>query len=118
MRQLRRFARENLLVVGILAIALAAALWFGFRVVSDIIYFNDPAHEDVALKGWMTPRYIVLTYDVPRPVAFEILGLPENAEGGTPLRDVAEAKGITIEELTEIVRDGVEDYREDGQLQK
>lgn len=106
-----RFLKENRLLVSLTMAALVAIGWFGSRILLDSLYFNDPRNVDVALRGWMTPRYIVLTYDLPRPFVREVLEIPADGPGGQRLKFVAENLGLTMEELTERVRDAAMQYR-------
>ncbi len=104
------FIRKNWLLVGLTLATLLVILWFGSRLVMDFIFFNDPRNVDVDLKGWMTPRFVVLTYDLPRDYVAEILEL-ESEDRGKRLRHVADDLGLTLEELTQKVRDAAETYR-------
>ena len=108
------FLRQNWIVVSILLVACAVAIWIGANVVLDFIYFNDPRHQDEILKGWMTPRYIVMSYDLPRGVVMDMLDIGSEDKHGMRLRDVAQNMGVTLEELTQIVRDGAAKYRAAG----
>ena len=109
--KLRHFLKENWLLVSLTIVALAAIGWFGSRFLLDFLYFNDPRNVDVTLRGWMTPRYIVLTYDLPRPFVREVLELPTEGSGGQRLKFIADNLGLTMEELTEHVRDAAAQYR-------
>ena len=106
-----QFLRDNWAVVGVFVVASVAALWFTASIVLDVIYFNDPRHKDQDLKGWMTPRYVSMSYDLPRPLVLDVLGLSENTRGGRPLRDIAQDLGLTLEELTERVRAAAVEHR-------
>lgn len=106
------FIRQNWLLVGLFVGSLTVALWFAFHAVSDALYFNDPRNVDVALKPWMTPRYVVLTYDLPRPLVMELLELDPEADRGVRLGRLAQERNISIEELTTLVRDAAAAYRE------
>jgi hypothetical protein len=108
------FVRKNRLVVSVLVIATCALIWFGANMISNFLYFNDPRHQDLALKGWMTPKYIVLSYDLPRQNVADILGITSKDQRGTPMRDIAEGMGVTLDELTEIVRAAAAEYRSNG----
>ena len=77
----------------------------------DFVYFNDPKNVDVELKRWMTPRYIVKTYDLPRPEVFEILQIDLEADSGRRLGRIAAQDGLTMQQLTEKVREGAAQYR-------
>ncbi|PUB13596.1 hypothetical protein [Yoonia sediminilitoris] len=105
------FLRQHWQIVGVIALASAAALWFAISVLLDFIYFNDPKNQDIALKPWMTPRYIVMSYDLPPEVVAELLDLTPQQDRRVPMRDIAEKMGITLDELTEIVRAAAAAYR-------
>ncbi|UWQ20138.1 hypothetical protein [Jannaschia sp. W003] len=105
------FACQNWGLLSVLLLMLAVALWFAAQVVLDFFYFHDPAHVDVDLKPWMTPRFIVLTYDLPRPFVFDTLGLDDKSGRGQRLGRVAREMGVTMEEVTAQVRDAAEAYR-------
>ena len=109
------FARANLGLVTVCAGLIGLALWFAGHAVADAVYFNDPRNVDVDLKPWMTPRYVVLTYDLPRPLVIETLGLDPVADQGIRLGRLAQERDITLEELTETVRAAAALYREAGQ---
>lgn len=97
--------------MAVFGISCVAALWFAASAVLDLIYFNDPKHRDEALKGWMTPRYVVMSYDLPRGVVADALGLVEG-EGRVRLKRLAEDQGLTLDALTEQVRAAAATYRQ------
>ena len=105
------FAKKNWGLLALLLMALVVSLWFASRLFMDFLYFNDPQNVDVELKPWMTPRFIVLTYDVPRALVFEILDLEEGADRGIRLGRWARDRDMSMAELTERVRSEVADYR-------
>ncbi|MDX8347969.1 hypothetical protein SLH49_08220 [Cognatiyoonia sp. IB215446] len=92
--------------------SLAVALWFAFHAITDALYFNDPRNVDVALKPWMTPRYVVLTYDLPRPLVMELLELDPDDDRGIRLGRLAQERNISMDDLTTLVRDATAAYRE------
>ena len=110
--RLLSFIKQNWLVVGLFLGSLAVALWFAFLAITDALYFNDPRNVDVALKPWMTPRYVVLTYDLPRPLVMELLELDPEDDRGIRLGRLAQDRNISMEELTTLVRDAADTYRE------
>jgi hypothetical protein len=109
------FLRKNWLIVVILVLAICAAGWFAIQMIMDFIYFHDPRNQDIILKEWMTPRYVVHSYDLPRATVAEILGLTQDGDRGRRLIDIANDMGLTMDELTQIVRDGAAQYRAHGQ---
>ena len=66
-----------LLLAFVTAISLAG--FFGARSISQFIYWADPAHQDQPLAGWMTPRYVGQSYDIPREVVLSVFALDPDA---------------------------------------
>lgn len=94
-------------------ISLNVALFFVFTFVTSAIYFNDPRHQNVDLQGWMTPRYVVLSYDVPREVIRKALSIGADTAGqGLTIKDIAKEQDLDLNELTQRVRREVQSYRE------
>jgi hypothetical protein len=105
------FLRKHLGVLAVLIIASIAGLWFAAHMVSDFVYFNDPAHQDEALKPWMTPRYVGMSYDLPRPVIGEIFDLGPDGTRGKTMGNIAAERDMSLEELTTMVRDAAGTFR-------
>lgn len=105
------FAKKNWGLLSVLFLTVVVLVWFASRLFLDFLYFNDPRNVDVELKPWMTPRFIVLTYDVPRSLVFEILDLDETEDRGIRLGRVAQERGLSLEDLTVLVRDEIAAYR-------
>ncbi len=89
--------RAALLAFGL---ALAALGYFGVKTVSSTLYWMDPAHQNQPLAGWMTPRYVAQSYDLPRdalrPALFIDLDAPPRR---ISLATIAAQNGITIADL-------------------
>ncbi|MGR0280257.1 hypothetical protein ACUM5Y_14565 [Marinomonas dokdonensis] len=115
--KLRSFALANWLPISGFFTFLAISLWFGFTFLADAIYFNDPDHQDNELKGWMTPKYVELSYELPRPIVLEALGLPEKPGSRVRMGKIASSQGISLEVLTERVRLAAADYRQNQEEQ-
>jgi hypothetical protein len=82
------------------AVALAALGYFGVRTVSATIYWMDPAHQDKPLAGWMTPRYVGQSYNLPREVVLEALMMaPDAPPRRISIHEIATQNGITIDDL-------------------
>ncbi|MEO0386178.1 MAG: hypothetical protein AAF281_01425 [Pseudomonadota bacterium] len=105
------FAKTHWPVVLILLGSTLTALWFAGTFVLDILYFNDPQNKDVALKPWMTPRYVGMSYDLPRPVILELFDLPDDTRERPRMGAVADTLGLTLDELTARVRQAAAEHR-------
>lgn len=110
-RNFHVFARRNWLILAVLLLALGVALFFASRFFLNFLTFNDLRNTDADLQPWMTPRFVVVSYDLPRELVFDVLELDPEEDRGLRLRRVAERQGVSMEELTERVREAAEDYR-------
>lgn len=110
--QFKSFLKQNWFIVSVLVVASIAALWFALSMAMTVIYFYDPRHMDEPLRPWMTPRYVGMSYDLPRATVLDILGLPKDVEKGVRLHDVSVDLGVSMPELTDRVRDAAAAYRE------
>ena len=108
------FVKRNLAVLGVFLVALTILLWFTSRMVLDAVYFSDPRHRNEPLKGWMTPRYIAMSYDVPRSTILSMLELSPEEAHRLRARDVAARMEVSLDELNQMISTAVETYRRDG----
>jgi hypothetical protein len=96
---MRRLWRENRLVFIGFILAAALTLFFATRLTLSWIYWNDPAHRDQAIAGWMTPRYIDHSWRIPPEILAETLGLEPGSGRPQTLAEIAEERGTTVEAL-------------------
>lgn len=88
---------RRVLIVVLAAASIFVAV-FAVRMVASFIYWQDEAHQFQPLAGWMTPRYVSRSWQVPPEVVAGALG--DKIEGGTgrtSLEQIAEARGETVE---------------------
>ena len=103
-KALRYFWKEQPIALSIFAVAVVLLVFFGIRFVDRFLYFHDPAHRNQALEPWMTPRYVGMSYKLPRDVIFDVMDL-ENTEGRrVKVGEVADRMGISLAELERRVR--------------
>jgi hypothetical protein len=109
---MRRLWRENRTIFVAFVLATALALFFGGRLVSNWIYWNDPAHRDQAIAGWMTPRYVAHSWGLPPELVINVLGI-ERTPGHPPmLSEIAAARGTTVDVLAAEIETAAARYRE------
>ena len=108
---LRRMWAAAPIATVILVIALSASAVFGVRTIGNWVYWNDPAHIDQPIAGWMTPRYVAFSWDVPRPVMIDALGMGDKNPEGRNLKRLAEAQGIPLDQLIARIEAAIEDHR-------
>ena len=89
-----------------------AVIILSITMLADAVYFNDPRHRDESLKAWMTPRYVALSYDLPPPVVRELLGIEKGADHPRRLDRLAENMGLSLDELTQKIRQASAQLRE------
>ncbi|TDT40413.1 hypothetical protein DES49_2179 [Halospina denitrificans] len=79
--------------------ALVVTLFFAARLLMFTLYWVDPAHDNQPLEGWMTPRYVAHSYDLPPTVVRDVLEL--EAVDGEPrtLAELVKSSDLTLEEI-------------------
>ncbi|MBV1903862.1 MAG: hypothetical protein KUG58_09525 [Marinosulfonomonas sp.] len=92
------FARHPVLSSGFL-LALAFVVFFTVRSVTALIYWSDPTHRDQPIEGWMTPRYVVQSWQLPPEVMIEILDAGPMPGRRLTLAQIADDQGITLKDL-------------------
>ena len=98
------------LIAFILAIGVIGV--FGVRTLSATIYWMDPAHQDQAIMGWMTPRYVAKSYDLPPQVLGPALFLTKGAPPRRiSLEAIADENGLTLDALQLRIQDAAAQWR-------
>jgi len=81
-------------------VALCALGYFGVKTVSSAIYWMDPTHQDQALAGWMTPRYVGQSYKLPREIVLEALMMdPDAPPRRISISEIAQDNDVTLDDL-------------------
>ena len=93
-------------------LSIITAVFISATYLADAIYFDDPRHQNVELRAWMTPRYVAHSYDLPRNVLLNILEIQPETNFTKGMDTIAENLGLTLEELTVKVKTEAEVYRE------
>jgi len=96
---MRRLWRAHRLVLAGFVLAAALTLFFAARLTLSLIYWNDPAHRDQAIAGWMTPRYVGHSWRIPPEVLAETLGIEPGSGRPQTLAEIAAERGTTVEAL-------------------
>jgi len=95
LRRLAGAARGHPVIALTLGLALVLALGFALRLA----FGPSPHDRDPELAGWMPVGYVAQTWNIPREVLAEALGLEPGAAPRRSLRSLAEDRGETLESL-------------------
>lgn len=106
-----RLWKNHKIATSVFVIACLAALFFAVRLTVFTIYWSDPAHRDLPLEAWMTPGYVAMSWDVPREVVGEALGLDPDSGARKSLEDLAAERGVPVAALADAIRTAIADYR-------
>lgn len=99
------FTKANLALMLATGVSFLVLVSFSTSFLADVIHFNDPRHQNEPLKPWMTPRYVALSYDLPRETVFELFELDEDMPDERPrMGRIAIRLGETLPEMTARVR--------------
>ncbi len=93
------FLKKNTLPVGVLLVSVIALLFFSSGFIANLIYFADPKHQNQPLEAWMTPKYVVMSYDLPPQIVDDVMGLRPKIDKQKPLTKVLEDLDMTMDEL-------------------
>lgn len=94
-----------------LAFALTSLLALAFltRFLFALVYWS--AHHEEPLGPWMTVGYVARSWDVSPPVLNDLLGLGRPEGKPMTLQDIAQLRGIPVEDLMVEVRAAVDTAR-------
>jgi CHAD domain-containing protein len=97
---MRRLWREHPYLVSAFLGASAITLFFTVRLIASLIYWANPAHQNVEVKPWMTVGYIGRSWGV-NPRELDVLaGLPlPDERGPRTLAQTAQERGVPVEDL-------------------
>ena len=100
---------RRLLALGF-TVALAVTLFFAMQALRHAGGIGPAA--DAPIEGWMTPRYVSLSWDLPREVVAEALGVDlGGGSGPRSLASLAEERGVPVEVLVDELETAIESYR-------
>lgn len=108
------WAERRIILLGFV-VALTLLGVFAFRSIAATIYWMDADHQDQPIEGWMTPRYVSMSYDIPpEPLAEALFLRPPGTGAHLPrqnLGQIADAHGVTLPELQERIDQAVAAWR-------
>ncbi|WP_323036952.1 hypothetical protein [Pararhodobacter sp.] len=92
-------------------IALGLTLFFGVRTTLSALYWHDPEHNDQAIAGWMPVGYIGRSWDLPREVVAEAVGVEPSRSRRLSIAQIAEERGVPVNQLIDQISTAIDIYR-------
>lgn len=98
----RFLIRSHPILSSVFGLAMLGLVAFSVGFLREAMYFNDPAHRNQSLEGWMTPGYVGKSWDLPPPMVRDTLQLDATMKpNGRPmmLSEIAALHGVTLADL-------------------
>jgi hypothetical protein len=92
------WARHPVLTTGFV-LAVALTVLFAIRNIVFLVYWSDPERLNQPVEGWMTPRYIVHSWQLTPEEVMDIIGDGPMPSRRHTLEEIAEDQGIPLETL-------------------
>ncbi|MGV8938159.1 MAG: hypothetical protein ACOH2J_13620 [Allorhizobium sp.] len=110
--------RKHRLLLSAFVFATLLTLFFAARFVFFVQYWNDPAHREQPLEGWMTLGYVAHSYKVPRNTLAAALGVVPPEKGKRPtLKQIAGDKGLPVDAFAAEVEAAIKKLRQKGAVE-
>lgn len=107
----RLWQEAPFLTLGFVA-ALALIAFFSVRLLMGAIYWSDPAHQDVPLGPWMTPRFVSMSWHLPPEIVGDTLQLSrEDRDRRLTLGQLAAQRGVPVSTLFEDLETAIAEHR-------
>ena len=108
----RVWSEAPLLATGVI-LAFAVTLFFAGQFVMGAIFWADPAHRDVPLESWMTPRFVAHSWHLPPEMVAKALNFEREGKGGRiTLEKLAAERGVPVESLIDNLEAAIAAHRE------
>lgn len=105
--------RRRPIILTAFLLSLAFMVFFGVRALVLTIYWNDPARANQPVADWMTPRYVVMAYGIPREALGELLELDPSELKRQSLADIALQTGRRPQDLIDEIEALIDERRRD-----
>lgn len=108
---LRRLWRRAPVLTVVLGLALVLATVFALRLGIAVLHWNA-APTDPELAGWMTPRFVAHSWNVPPEVILQSLTLePDGFGRRITLAELAQARSTPLPVLLEHLQADIAEHR-------
>lgn len=96
---LRRMWAAAPVATTVLGLALALVLVFGLRLALWSLFGPPPVALDQPIAGWMTPRFVAMSWRIPPEVVGDALDLVRGEGRPGNLDQIARDRGVPVEDL-------------------
>lgn len=112
---LRLWRRQRILTSAFL-LALALAIFFAGRTIFFVVYWSDPARQDLPPEPWMTIGYVAHSWHVPVEKLARDLDLPPPPKDGPrpSLERLADERDQSFEEFKADIEASLAQLRREG----
>ncbi|MHA6326346.1 hypothetical protein [Roseivivax sp. CAU 1753] len=111
---MRQFIRNHALLSTGFAVSLAVTLVFLVRLIVSTVVWSDPDLIRQPIAGWMTPRYVAKSWQVPPDTVATALGLDKDRTGRRlTLEEIAAAQGRSLDALRLTLEAALQASRDD-----
>lgn len=100
--RLSRIRRRHPFLLAAFLLACALTLVLALRLAFIAPHLPSDLRNQ-PIEGWMTPRFIVHAYDLPRETVAELLQLPPGTDPRKSLQDIAREQGRSLPDLLAIL---------------
>lgn len=112
MKRLINAWRRRPIITTAFLIATVFTIMFAVRSATMMIYWSDPDHRDQTIEGWMTPRYVARSWNLPADIMVGAIGGDQMPDPRRPLHEIAAEQGIALQELTTRITNAAATFRE------
>lgn len=114
MEKLLRLWRKHRLLLVAFAVACLITLFFAARFSFYTIYWQQPAHQNQPLQGWMTIGYIAHSYRLPRDELANALALEPGLGKRLTIAEIARQRGVPVSALVAEINAAIARLGEEG----
>lgn len=110
-----QFLKQHVFLSLAFAAALLLTLVFLVRFTVSTVVWSDPDRLDQPIAGWMTPRYVSRSWQMPPEVVAGALGLEKDGSGRRlTLEEISIEQDRDLEELVQDLEAAISDARDRG----
>lgn len=112
---MKQMFRDHPFAAAGFVLATVVTLFFTVRFVVSVVYWSDSAHHHETVKAWMTIGYVGKSWGLdPRQIDAAAGFAVPTGHGPQTIREIAEARGQTVDQVIAAVNAAVASLRPPG----